>query len=63
VRGIACTLVDDGAVPLEPVTFQGLDDALRGARLFAWWVDVLDAKYPAPATAARLQIAGGRGKQ
>ena len=61
VAGFA--LVDGGTVPLEPVTLERLDDALRGARLFPRRIDILDTQQPAAASTAGLQIARGRGEQ
>ena len=63
VGGLARALVNDGTVPFEAEPFQRFDNAFRGARLFPWRIDILDAHQPAAALAARLQIAGGRGEQ
>jgi hypothetical protein len=52
--GMTGILVDDGPVPFEAVPFQSLDDALRGSRLFAGRIDILDAQQPAAPVAAGL---------
>jgi hypothetical protein len=61
VAGFA--LVDGGTVPLESITLERLDDALRGARLFPRRIDILNTQQPAAASTTGLQITRSRGEQ
>ena len=59
----ALTLCNDRPVPSEPQAFKCTQDLPGGAGHTTWFVNVLDAQQPLPATCASIKIAANSGDE
>ena len=56
IRFVALALMDQLAVPLESVVFEGLQDCHLRTRDFTWRVQIFHAHQPLPTDGARVEV-------